>query len=285
VVNGFFHPDPEDSRLCNLLPQCCLENRDYKFTIVERDEVVGLSVETQRYRQPQIVWTIEGKQVTKDVMLSLDVIAGTFEGRHAKFGPKTVTVQCKLSATDLTLRTSGTKANFDIKVSCTVMDGSIVGNVKTNVIATPALTVGFVGAELTVDPEYERQRKECNKAAENMFKAANLPKSGKADLGDPVEFGPAILASIPVYARVREYERARRTVDLVRMAHAVLPAESAKLVLTSLVSDVPALQGAVAAQSAKNGGYRHHHHHHRRRRHRHDHCEAPAEESSYLEPD
>ena len=40
-----------------------------------------------------------------------------------------------------------------------------------------------------------------------MFKAANLPKSGKADLGDPVEFGPAILASIPVYARVREYER------------------------------------------------------------------------------
>ncbi len=46
-----------------------------------------------------------------------------------------------------------------------VSGSSITGNVKTNVIATPAVTVGFVGVDLTVDPEYTRQRAECVTAA------------------------------------------------------------------------------------------------------------------------
>jgi hypothetical protein len=257
VVNGTFRADPSDSRLCNLLPQCCIDDRDYKFTRVERDEVVRLSVETQRYRQPKIAWTVQGVSVTGNESLSLDVIAGTFEQQHAKFCPQTVAVQCDLSDSQLTLSTVGTGANFDITVSCTVTDASITGNVKINVIAKPALTVGFVGVELTRDPEYDRQRAECNKAAKKMLDAANRPRVGKAKLGTPVEFGEAILSNVPTYARLEEYQRARRVVDMARLAVTVLPEETAQLMTASLLADVPVLQAALAVEAAKtyaNGG-------------------------------
>ncbi len=250
VVHGTFRPDPQDSRLCDLLPQCCLDNRDYKFTIAKRDETARLSVETQRYRQSVVAWKVEGIAVTGDGMLSLPVIAGTFEGRHSKFGSKTVDIQCKVTSTELTLRTIGTEANFDLTVSCTVTDASITGNVKTDVIATPSVQVGFVGAELTVDPDYEHQREECEKAAAKMFKdLGKTQPSTKVKIGDPVEFGEGVMAKVPVYARQRQFERAQRAVDLSRMAHAMLPPETARLLTASLVSDVPALQGALAAQS------------------------------------
>lgn len=250
VVNGTFRPDAADSRLCDLLPQCCLADRDYKFTIVKRDELVHLTVETQRYRQPMLAWAVDGKPVTADGVLSLDVIAGTFDGRHARFGPKTVLVQAKLSNNELTLRAVGTDANFDIPVSCTVTDGSITGNVRTNVIARPAVTVGFVGAELTVDPEYERQRTDCEKAAAKMFKdLGKTQPHGKVKIGDPVEFA-GVLGHVPVYAGLHQYARARRVLDLIRMAQAVLPSEAAGALTESLIADVPAMQAAIAAHTA-----------------------------------
>ena len=51
-------------------------------------------------------------------MLHLDVIAGTFDGRHAKYGEKAVTVKCMLTNNDLTLQTVGTLSNFDLQVMC-----------------------------------------------------------------------------------------------------------------------------------------------------------------------
>ena len=177
--------------------------------------------------------------------LSLPVIAGTFEGRHSKFGSKTINIQCKLTSTELTLRTIGTEANFDLTVSCTVTDASITGNVKTNVIATPSVQVGFVGAELTVDPDYENQREECEKAAAKMFKdLGKTQPSTKVKIGDPVEFGDGVMGRVPVYARQRQFERVQRVVDLSRMAHAMLPAESARLLTASLVSERPGPPGS-----------------------------------------
>jgi hypothetical protein len=250
VVTGNFRPDPRDSRLCDLLPQCCIDNREYTYSLTKRDEVVRLSVETERYRQPQIVWMVEGTEIKGNVDLSLDVIAETYVGRRAQFGAQKVTVHCLLTNNELTLRTEGTEANFDIAVTCTVTDGSIVGKLKTNVIASPAVTVGFVGVELTVDPEYERQRTACEQAATKMFKDLGKHQAvRKPKIGDPVELGPAVLASVPAYARLHEYDRARRVVDLARMAQAVLPKATAKLLTASLVADVPVLQAAMAARS------------------------------------
>ncbi|MGA7317454.1 MAG: hypothetical protein WBX22_26185 [Silvibacterium sp.] len=251
VENGTFLPDPEDSRLCDILPQCCLLIQDYKYTIVKRDETVRLRIETQRYRTPVLAWTVEGKPVTANTTLSLDVIAGTFNKQHAHFAPKTVSVQCELKNNELSLHTVGTDANFDIAVSCSVTDGSIVGNIRTNVIAKPILTIGFVGAELTVDPDYEHQRAECEKAAAKMFK--NIPNTkSKVKIGDPVEFSPTVLVELPAYARVQQYDRARRAVSLSQMAYASLPKETAKALTASLLHDVPALQAAISAESRKS---------------------------------
>jgi hypothetical protein len=254
AVPGTFRADPADSRLCNLLPECCLDDRDYKFTRVERDEVVRLSVETQRYRQPQIAWTVEGVAVTGNGVLSLNVIAGTFEQQKAKFGPRTVSVQCSLTNSELTLSTIDTGANFDITVSCMITDASITGNVKTNVIAKPALTVGFVGVEVTKEDSYENQRKACNDAAKRMIDAANRPRVGKAKLGTPVEFGEAVLSRVPTYARLGEYQNARRAVDMARLAVTVLPLENAQLLTASLLADAPALQAALAVEGTTTSG-------------------------------
>jgi len=247
-----FRPEPEDTRLCDLLPQCCVEPKDYHFTSVRRDETVRLSVETERYRQPKVAWSVAGVPVPASGTLNVGVIAGTFAGRHAKYGEKTVTVNCTLTNNDLALRTVGTLSNFDLEVTCQVTEGAILGNVKTNVVTTPSVTVGFVGAELIDDPDYVAQRKACNKALGDMLKKANRAKSQKAKVGDPTIFDPGILADLPAHARLTQYEHARRTVDLARVASAVLPAAAARIAIASLVADVPALQGAIFRREARN---------------------------------
>ncbi len=252
VIHSTFRPDPNDSRLCNLLPQCCFADRDYKLTLVKRDEIVHLSVETQRYRQPQLVWTVEGNLVTNDTTLWLDVIAEAFDGHKSKIITKTIAVQCKFINNDLTLRSVGNEANFDITVSCTITDGSITGNILINVIAKPAVTIGFVGVELIVDAEYENQRKQCEKAAAEMLKKAGIPKSRKAKIGDPVEFSPTIIADVPAYARILQYEHARRVVDMIRMANAVLPKDSAQILTSSLIANTPILQAAMAKHTSND---------------------------------
>jgi hypothetical protein len=250
VVQGTFRPDPEDSRLCELLPQCCVANRDYTFTIVKRDERVRLSVETQRYRQPQLAWSVDGVPVTGNGTLSLNVFAGTIVGHKSEYVSKSVNLQCTLSKSELTLQTIGTESNFDVTVTCAITDGSITGNVRTNVIAKPSVTVGFLGAELTIDPEYLRQKAECAKAASKMFRGI-AQTTPKVKLGDPVEFEPGILGEVPAYARLDQYARAKEAVELAYSAYAVIPKEIAHALTTSLISDVPALQAAVAIQASR----------------------------------
>jgi hypothetical protein len=112
------------------------------------------------------------------------------------------------------------------------------------------VTVGFVGAELTVDPDYTSQKTVCEKAAAKLFEnaAKKLPQ-GKVKFGDPVQFGPAVLGEIPVYSRLHEYKRAKNAIDLARMAYGMLPHESAKVLTASLISDVRALQAALAVRA------------------------------------
>ncbi|WEK21492.1 MAG: hypothetical protein P0Y49_10120 [Candidatus Pedobacter colombiensis] len=245
-VSGMFRPDPAESRLCDLLPQCCFDNREYKFTITKRNEMVHLSVETQRYREPKVAWIVEGNDITADVTLSLNVLAGVFVGRVAKSVSATVLVHCTLANNELTLRTIGTESNFDIMVSCRVTDASIRGKVRTNVIAKPFVQIGFVGVEISVDPEYTRQLTACIQAATKMFKdLGKTQPSKKIKKGDPIEFDPQILNDIPAYARVDQYERAKRVLDISRIAHRTLPLKTAQALTASLVLDVPSLQIAM----------------------------------------
>jgi hypothetical protein len=245
---GTYRPDAGDSKLCNLSPKCCLEQREYRYTMVKQDETVQLHVETGRYRQPQFMWSIEGTPVSKSTTLSLSVIAGTFDGHIPKFGPQTVKVACTPANNQLTLTTTGTGANFDIQVSCAVTDASIAGNLTTNAIATPAVTVGFVGVEVADDPEYQKQKDACNQALRDMFQKLGVGKSTKGKIGDPVQFGRAILRDLPAYTRVQAYGNAKQVVELSRMVNAFLPKDSAGPVIDALVKGTPALQAALARQ-------------------------------------
>ncbi|MGZ6638083.1 MAG: hypothetical protein ACXVH3_31305 [Solirubrobacteraceae bacterium] len=75
LEEGQFRPDPEDTRLCDLIPACCLRDRDFSYEIDGHDEVVRLHVETQRYRQPAFAWTVEGVPIQGTGTVSLNVIA------------------------------------------------------------------------------------------------------------------------------------------------------------------------------------------------------------------
>ncbi|MGZ6638085.1 MAG: hypothetical protein ACXVH3_31295 [Solirubrobacteraceae bacterium] len=59
--------------------------------------------------------------------------------------------------------------------------------------------------------------------------------------GEPVILDPGLLAELPAYTRVTQYQAAREAIVMARMAAAVLPTEVAQAYATSLATDVPAL--------------------------------------------
>jgi len=254
VTHGKFHPDESDSRLCHLIPACCLVDREYNFTRFESDETATLRVETERYRQPKVAWTVDGQAINADGPITVNVIGGTFTGRKQSFAPVAITLQCKRSGNELTLQAVNTKTSFDVPVACSVTDGSITGTVTTNVVAKPQVTVGFVGVDVQVDAEYLKQRVACERAAARMFR--DLGKTTPPRLWPhppgPVEIDPGVLAELPVFAR-NQYQRARRAVMIAQAAEKVLDPERARLLADVLIRDVPALQFAMDKRRARGG--------------------------------
>ena len=253
LIHGTFRPDPAESRLCELLPECCFADKDYKYTLAKRDELVRLSVDTERYRQPQFAWFVENVAVTKNSILNLNVLGETYVGRKSQYASMNVSIQCTLLNNQLSLRTIGTNANFDISVNCKVTDASITGNVKINVKANPSVTIGFLGEEITIDTEYATQKAACTKSAARLFKdlGKTTPKR-KIKIGDPIEFGPSILNDVPAWARIHDYNKAREAVNISKMAEAYLPKEQARMVVAAMVAGAPALQAAMHIQSGKD---------------------------------
>lgn len=58
-------------------------------------------------------------------------------------------------------RPTGLGVNFDALVECAVTEGAITGNSTGNLPCSASLRVGFVGASLALDTEYNRVRQEC----------------------------------------------------------------------------------------------------------------------------
>jgi hypothetical protein len=251
--HGTFRPDPSESRLCDIVPSCCLQDREFKYSIAKYDDVVKVRVETQRYRAPVVAWMVEGKSVSGAGNVTVNVIAESFSGRRSSFQPQDVVLQYSIANDVLELRANGTKMNFDVTVSCTVRDGSITGNLKTDVIAKPTIDVGFLGAKLTLDPEYERERAACLKDVARMFKERAVGGRPHVPIhpGGPVEIDPGVLNAVPAYARLGQYNQARKALTVAQMASAVLPAAAAKSLVTALLADTPALQAAVSRTAAR----------------------------------
>ncbi|MGC2240352.1 MAG: hypothetical protein WA726_05900 [Acidimicrobiia bacterium] len=242
VANGRFRPDPTDSAFCGIVPACCFEDRDYTWVVNGLDETAILRVETHRYRQPIVTWTIQGQPAKGNGSIPVTVDTVRFDGRSLVKRRASFHVDFVESKGVLEVKTKGVNANFDLNVACSVRDGSITGNVRTDVIATPSAVVGFVGSELELDPSYVQQRDACHKAIVDLFEDVEKKKKFRRPKpGETVELDPGVLAYVPAWARVAEYDRARQALLLAKIAVAKLPHESAMAFIRSLVESAPAL--------------------------------------------
>ena len=255
LEKGTFRPDPQDQAYCELIPECCLPDRDFFYQIIGHDEVVRLRVETQRYRQPVYDWTIEGVAISGNGSMVFNVFSQRFSGRRSKYAANDVTIAFVINGSKIELRAVGEKTNFALTVRCLVSDGSITGNVRVNVIATPTVEIGFAGVELILDPEYVRGRRACNKAVADMFdRVGHGGLSRRPKPGEPVILDPSILSELPAYTRVTQFRAAREVIIMARMAAAVLPMAVAQVYAMSLVADVPALADALEARNQSDTG-------------------------------
>lgn len=242
TVSGTFTPDPAESRLCGIVPACCFEDRDYEYTLASRDESVSLHMEALRYYSPVAVWTIGGQPVsTGEGTVTVRVTAETYAGRSARYTERAVTIGYQANDSAITLTAKRLDANFDVEVGCSVTESSITGNVKVNVIATPRVTVGFVGVELKLDATYVEQQKACHKALHDIFDRFDSKVWGRPRPGEPVEIDPVVLAAIPAYARVARYEEAREAVALIQAAAHVYDRDQANTVKAALLARVSIL--------------------------------------------
>jgi hypothetical protein len=242
--SGTFRPDPGDLAFCPMLQECCIEDRDYEWDVYGINETATLRVETSRYRQPVVSWTINGQPVSRKGSVTVpNADTARYKGRSLVTGQETVTVQFTESNGVLEIRTDNVDANFDLPVACSVRDGSITGNVRVDVIASPGVLIGFVGSELVLDWAYVEARDACHQAISNLFKdAEKKTKFKRPRPGDEVELDPGILVEVPAWARLTEFERARQAIYIASIAEAKLPRETAETFIQSLVDNTAALQ-------------------------------------------
>lgn len=238
---GTFRPDPSERKLCGILPACCLEDRDYSYTFVSRDESASLRMETLRYYSPVAAWTIAGQPVSGAGSVTVRVTAETYSGRTASYVERDVSIGYTANDSAITLTTAGVDANFDVEVGCSITESSITGNVKVNVVATPRLTIGFVGAELELEPAYVEQHRACQKALHEAFDRSDTVVWGRPRPGEPVEIDPVVLAALPAYARVARYNEVREAIELIQAAGWVYDREQAAAIKSALLIRVPLL--------------------------------------------
>ncbi len=83
------------------------------------------------------------------------------------------------------------------------------------------MIVGFVGAQLALDPEYTRQLSVCWTAMIAKYNASHSRLDNVPGSGDPIN--EDIIARLPAYARQERYRQALQAISLSRMAKVLLP--------------------------------------------------------------
>ena len=239
--DGTFRPDPAESRLCSIVPECCIEDRDYLWEVQGRDELAVIRANTRLYRKPGGTWTVAGRPCSGNSgSLVIRLNAESYAGRDPHYSDQDVTLHYEVPAgangLELRLRTSNSMANFDVAVGCEVSEGDIVGDVKEGLVAKPKVTVGFVGAELIIDPSYEEQRRACEATARKMFDRVDEAAWRPPVPGEEVEFGTDVMARLPAYTRVARYRDMRAATKLSTAAFRVLPRDKAETVHKALLA-------------------------------------------------
>jgi hypothetical protein len=252
IDRGTFRPDANDRILCGHVDVCCIEDRDYDWWVIGRDEVAWLDLQTHRYRRPAVSWSINGQAIAGNSNVSLLVRASRYKGRSLQTLDETVSLSFETKDTSLTLRANSLDANFDVEVSCTVHDNSIKGTLATDVVASPSVTVGFVGAKLSLDEDYTRQRDACNEWLKEQFdKVKRKLRVGRPRPGEPIELGPEVLVELPAWTRIENFERARDALTFAAIARETLPPDIAARFAESLLVDSPELAHTIESMGMR----------------------------------
>jgi hypothetical protein len=244
--SGPFRPDPSDSIACPKLPECCMQDREYAFRIDAIEEVAQIQLQTIRYKEPIVDWRINGVAISgeSDITLNLDVEG--FSGRTATVTNQPVMLHYVTSNNGLKVSPVGVVGNFEVNIACSVQDGSITGNVATNVIATPQIAIGFVGAELLLEDAYTKQRSACITAMVKRYIVQSKP-TGKIGPNEGINFDPGIFVrDLPAYVRPSQYGSVRWMAKAARAAHVLLESEQAQLLTSVLLTEIPVLSRNVA---------------------------------------
>ena len=150
-----------------------------------------------------------------------------------------ITLEYDARDTVLELNSSGSGLNFDVKVACSVRDASIAGVLTVDVVSEPSVIVGFVGAQVALDPSFSAQREACFKSLTARFKEQfTQPDRVPGPVG-PINYGT--IAQLPAYARLEQYEQAEYALRLSAMARAVEPKRVGDDFEKSLIEQFPIL--------------------------------------------
>jgi hypothetical protein len=242
VDSGTFRPGPDESAMCGELAECCVEDRDYSWEVIGFDEVATVTLKTTRYHTPSATWTVNRKPVSGSGSLQLNVTAGAFVGRDYHESPGSVDLQYTVTGEMLKVHATGLGVNFDVLVECAVTEGAITGNATSNLACSASLRVGFVGASLALDTEYNSARQECLVALTAKYNVQYHERLTPPGEHDPINY--ATIMGLAAHTRIEQYQAAQQALTLSQMAQAVAPAETAHRFTMSLIEHVPALAAA-----------------------------------------
>lgn len=241
VASGTLVPDPAIRRACSKFAACCIDDDGYGFVVYSVSETARIRLNTVRYHTPKASWSIHGIAVSGSGTVHLDLPVDGYNGQDPVSSVQRVAIGYAASDTVLDLTVADPGGNFDLPVSCGVVDASIAGNVATNVIATPSVVVGFVGAELVADPRYIDALGQCHHAMLQKYMDDFMPM-GRPGPGDPIKFDPTVLnIGLPAYARVVGHQQLQETGKLIRAAAHVLDPDDAHAFAGYLLRSQPAL--------------------------------------------
>jgi hypothetical protein len=240
---GTFRPSAADMAACSRdLPECCIEDRDYEWRSYSIDETAKVRVNKQRYRTLVLAWSINGVPVSGVGEVRTTVEIQSFNGREPVTQAKEVVLQydaTKAEGIDISAKAIG--GNFEIQVACTVTEGAITGDNVNNVIAAPAMTVDFLGAEVLIEDAYAAQLSGCLNAMLRQFD--QYTPTGRPGPDEPINFLSKILVQeLPAYVRPRQYRRIQEAVRQVRAANMLLAPEAAAMFTQSIVDAIPPLK-------------------------------------------
>ncbi|WP_029112313.1 hypothetical protein [Mycobacterium sp. URHB0044] len=257
VQEGGFRPEASDSAACSTsLPECCIDDREYWWAVYDVTAAVRLELDIRRYRDPLVSWTINGLPAVGNNPLTVTVDYDQFNGRETTSANGPIDIHFNEHGRNLDITVTGSQANFDLEIACTVTEGAITGNPTSRLAATTRITAGVVGAVLEVEQAYIDQKSDCLTAMLRRYIEQHVVTGRgwrQRGINYEKEIGSLVL---PGYAHFSQYLQARQAAKAAHAAYALLEPEHARVFVDDLIAGIPALAGAMNRRQVVTAGKR-----------------------------